>query len=136
MKNADFLIEEFEKTALSLLASENARNIMPGMVVVRGMPLNNFRKSVVSGSMSFEEGPASKGFLQKVGRLQLSETSTYDGVTVTQHWHYERKNGSEKFVFTRTFEERAVQETAVLQRDAIRGLSSFEFNRESMHTIF
>lgn len=136
VKTADFLLEEFEKTARSLMSSENASSILPGILVVRGKPLNSFRNSVVEASMSYEEGPSSQNFLDKVRRLRVSETSSFDGETVTQEWHYEREGGAERFVFSRTFERRAIQETAVLRRNRIRGLSDFEFHRDDGHTIF
>lgn len=128
MQNASALLDEFENAALSLRASENANWVMPGVMVIREQPLNRFRNSVVTGSLSFEERQSGR-FLDRVGKMRLRETSNCNGINVTQQWNYDRNGSHEEFTFVRDFEGGSFREKAVLRRVDQRE-ASFEITRE------
>ncbi len=136
MKSPDLLIEEFERAAASLRASENACRILPGIMVIRGLPLNSFRNSIVHASLSFDEEGKCRRCLERVQRFKLSETSTFNGTAVKQEWDYQRNGEAETFVFKREFPDRDIRETAVLRRKSPQDVGTFEFNRDAVHNFF
>ncbi|MCA9796749.1 MAG: hypothetical protein KC910_33295, partial [Candidatus Eremiobacteraeota bacterium] len=116
MNSADRLMEEFENVALTVRQSPNANAVIPGLVLVEDRPLNRYRNSVANAALTYNERSATPRFMDSVGRLSVRETCQCNGVTVEQHWSYERNGQAEKYVFVRSFKEVGWRDCATLER--------------------
>ncbi|MCA9791111.1 MAG: hypothetical protein KC910_04925 [Candidatus Eremiobacteraeota bacterium] len=132
MKTASRLMEEFETLAQSVRVSPQAAEQTPGVMVIKNQRLNAFRDSLASARLCFEANRASDRFFDRVGHLNLSETSSRFGRTITRQWHYEREGSSESYLYLRHDADGRVSERACLKRNIARNQYVFHFNREEL----
>ncbi|MGE0495114.1 MAG: hypothetical protein AB7S38_38255 [Vulcanimicrobiota bacterium] len=132
MNSVDRLMEEFENVALTVRQSPNANAVIPGLVVVEDRPLNRYRNSVANAALTYSERSSGSRFMDSVGRLSLRETCLCNGVTVEQHWSYERNGQAEKYVFVRSFKEIGWRDRTTLERSLEDDQVVFATSREKL----